>query len=187
MNILKSIPSSPLARTGLTGVHPRRQPQLAGRPPSITVNYADLDLSTSAGAHHALSAASAAPPRACAGTHGHSSLVEIADWHSCVNAAAIVMQCATVHSPLLTAVYTGQRPIRSRRCSISEPQPCTHPGPGPGGCARPVSRSAPCQFRGNIAANRLRREPVPARWRRAWSRAWPARGPRSDAVIRSMT
>lgn len=107
MNIIKSITSvRSLALASLvcalaTG------PAWSNPLPSVTVHYADLDLSTTAGAttlYHRIRGAA----KGVCGTAG-TSLVEIADWQNCVD-TAVGDAIAAVHSPVLTALYTGKRP-----------------------------------------------------------------------------
>ena len=83
------------------------QSRLGQRTSEVTVHYADLDLTTSAGAstlYHRIKGAA----RDVCGDHGPSS-VEYADWIACVDGAT-GDAIRAVHSPLLTALYSGQRP-----------------------------------------------------------------------------
>jgi UrcA family protein len=105
MNIIKSIPVRSLALASLVCVL-GASPGWAGAPPSTTVRFADLDLNTSAGANALYHRIRVAAKDVC-GPHGPSS-VEYADWLGCVDGATGDAVRA-VHSPLLTALYTGQR------------------------------------------------------------------------------
>ena len=104
MNILKSIPARSLALASLVCIL-GASPGWAG-PRSVTVNYADLNLSTESGATTLLHRIRRAAKDAC-GEHG-PALVEIADWQNCVTGATDDA-VRFVHSPLLTALYSGQR------------------------------------------------------------------------------
>jgi UrcA family protein len=104
MNIIKSIPVRSLALVSLVCLL-GASPGWAG-PRSVTVNFADLDLSTGAGATTLLHRIRRAAKDAC-GEHG-PALVEVADWQNCV-IGATDDAVRSVHSPLLTALYSGQR------------------------------------------------------------------------------
>ena len=108
MNIIKSIPASflPVALASvvcLLGTTPGWSFEPDAR--SVTVRYADLDLSTSAGATTLYHRIRGAAKEVC-GTGG-TSLVEIAQWHRCVK-DAVSDAVHTVNSPQLTALYTGK-------------------------------------------------------------------------------
>ncbi len=104
MNILKSLPARSLALASLVCVL-GASPGWAG-PRSVTVSFADLNLSTESGATTLLHRIRRAAKDAC-GEHG-PALVEIADWQACV-IGATDDAVRFVHSPLLSALYSGQR------------------------------------------------------------------------------
>jgi UrcA family protein len=107
MNIIKSIPAfRSLTLASLVCVL-GTSPGWATSPASVTVRYADLDLTTNAGAsmlYHRIQGAA----RDVCGSHGRSS-VAFAEWQVCVK-DAIGNAVATVRSPLLTALYSGSQP-----------------------------------------------------------------------------
>jgi UrcA family protein len=107
MNIIKSIPAfRPLALVSLVCVL-GTSPGWADAPRSVTVHYADLDLSSSAGAttlYHRIRGAA----KGVCGTAG-MSFVEKANWSACVN-DAVGNAVSSVNSPLLTALYSGKQP-----------------------------------------------------------------------------
>jgi UrcA family protein len=105
MNIIKSIPARSLALASLVCLLGASH-GWASAPRSTTVNYADLNLSTSDGATTLLHRIRRAAKGVC-GEHG-PSLVEVADWQACV-ISATDDAVRSVHSPLLTALYSGQR------------------------------------------------------------------------------
>ncbi len=105
MNIIKSIPARSLALASLVCLL-GSSPGWAG-PRSVTVNFADLDLSTGAGATTLIHRIRRAAKDVC-GEHG-PALVEIADWQNCV-IGATDDAVRSVHNPLVTALYSGQRP-----------------------------------------------------------------------------
>ncbi len=110
MNIIKSIPAPvrPVTLASIVCLLGTSQCWAASpaNPPTQTVRYADLDLSTASGASTLYRRIKGAALTVC-GTEG-GSLVEIAHWHGCVN-AAIGEAVASVNSPLLTALYSGNR------------------------------------------------------------------------------
>jgi len=105
MNIIKSIPARSLALASLVCIL-GSSPGWAGSR-SITVGFSDLNLATESGASTLLHRIRRAAKEAC-GERG-PSLVEVADWQACV-IGATDDAVRSVHSPLLTALYSGQRP-----------------------------------------------------------------------------
>lgn len=105
MNIIKSIPVRSLALASLVCLLGSSH-GWAGAPRSTKVSYADLNLSTGEGASTLLHRIRRAAKDVC-GDHG-PSLVEVADWQVCV-ISATDDAVRSVHSPLLTALYSGQR------------------------------------------------------------------------------
>jgi UrcA family protein len=105
MNIIKSIPA--LRSAALASlVCLCTTPGWAVAPSdSVTVRFADLDLSTNAGASTLYTRIKWAARQVC-GTEGRS-LTEIAMWHRCVD-ATIADAVHSVNSPRLTALYTGK-------------------------------------------------------------------------------
>jgi UrcA family protein len=107
MNIIKSIPGfRSLALASLVCVLGTSS-GWAEAPRSATVHYADLDLSTNAGAttlYHRIKGAA----KGVCGTAG-ASFAEIAIWRACVK-DAVGNAVSSVNSPLLTALYSGKQP-----------------------------------------------------------------------------
>jgi UrcA family protein len=104
MNIFKSIPARSVALASLVCIL-GASPGWAG-PRSVTVSFADLNIASEAGADTLLHRIRRAAKQAC-GEHG-PSLVEFADWQACVTGASDDA-VRSVHSSLLTALYSGQR------------------------------------------------------------------------------
>jgi len=75
--------------------------------PSVTVRYADLDLSTSAGANELYQRIQAAAKQVC-GPPG-ADLIEQTGWRRCYR-MAVGDAVRKVNSPLLIAVHTGKPP-----------------------------------------------------------------------------
>jgi UrcA family protein len=115
MNITNSIPRStlrPFALAVVLGLLGSAQ-ALASVPPSVKVNYADLNLSTQAGAQTLYNRIAGAARTVC-GFPG-STLLDQSIWKACYR-DAISEAVAKVNSPLLTAIQTGHAaPVVARR------------------------------------------------------------------------
>ncbi len=107
MNIIKSIASLRLAALASLVCAFGASPAWSDPLPSVTVRYADLDLSTNAGATTLFHRIRGAAKGVC-GTPG-TSIVEQMDWRGCVD-SAVSNAVAAVNSPMLTAVFTGKPP-----------------------------------------------------------------------------
>jgi UrcA family protein len=109
MNIFNSIhrsPVRPLALVLILGLL-SATPALATDPASVKVSYADLDLSTIAGAQTLYGRIRTAARSVC-GYEGRG-VTDQAFWNACFR-GAIADAVAKVNNPLLTAVHTG-RPV----------------------------------------------------------------------------
>jgi UrcA family protein len=107
MNIIKSIPSLRTVALASLVCALAAGPAWSDPLPSVVVHYADLDLSTSAGATTLFHRIKGAAKGVC-GTPG-ASIEEHILWRGCVD-SAVGNAVASVNSPLLTAVYSGKPP-----------------------------------------------------------------------------
>jgi UrcA family protein len=99
--------SAALSTLSLIGTTQVVASDLISAPVSIKVSYADLNLSSTAGASALYGRIKSAAKRAC-GYEG-SSLTDIRLWKRCVH-EAVDDAVGRVNSPLLTQVHTGKSP-----------------------------------------------------------------------------
>src|SRR5215467_8264036 len=107
MNSFKLIRASSFALVAVVGVLGSAQ-VLAGEPAkSIRVSYADLDLSTQAGATTLFNRIRGAARQVC-GDEG-TTYTDHVIWQGCIK-RAVGDAVATVNNPRLTALYQGKSP-----------------------------------------------------------------------------
>jgi UrcA family protein len=99
--------SAALSTLSLIGTTQVVASDLISAPVSIKVSYADLNLSSTAGANALYGRIKSAAKQAC-GYEG-SSLTDIRLWRRCVH-EAVDDAVGRVNSPLLTQVHTGTSP-----------------------------------------------------------------------------
>jgi UrcA family protein len=79
----------------------------APKPPSVTVSYRDLDLSSVAGATTLYQRIQGAARQVCG--YAGADLIEQEIWKACYRSAT-ADAVRQVHNPLLTAVHEGRKP-----------------------------------------------------------------------------